>query len=102
MGPRGPKSIAMGANNFKNLTKNRLLGIFGSKIGEKKLRFRPRDPRNEIRAGILCRIPVLKSQMVGWRPIWWQKSVTRGPLGFRAWLAHLWAPWVPMGLMGFG
>merc|ERR1711995_232387 len=54
----------------------------------KKLGFRPRDPHGEIRAGILCRIPVLKSQMVGWRPIWWQKGVIWGPLGFRAQPAH--------------
>ena len=50
--------------------------------------FRPRDPHGEIRAGILSRIPVLRSQMVGWRPIWWQKGVTWGPLGFRARPAH--------------
>ena len=55
---------------------------------EKRSGFGPRDPHGEIRAGILCRIPVLKSQMVGWRPIWWQKGVTWGPLGFRAWPAH--------------
>merc|ERR1711965_349388 len=48
------------------------------------LGFGPRDPHGEIRAGILCRIQVLKSQMVGWRPIWWRKGVTWGPLGFRA------------------
>ena len=58
MGPWGPKSIAMGANKFKSLPENILLGMFASKIGEKKLRFRPWDPHGEIRAGILCRIPV--------------------------------------------
>ena len=58
-------------------------------MAKKKLGFGPRDPHGEIRAGILCRIPVLKSQMVGWRPIWWQKGVTWGPLGFRAQPAHL-------------
>ena len=71
----GPQSIAMGRDKFKTLPENRLLGILGSKIGEKKLGFGPQDPHGEIRAGIMCRIPVLKSQMVGWRPIWWQKGV---------------------------
>ena len=50
---------------------------------------RPRDPHGEIRAGILCRILVLKSKMVGWRPIWWQKGEIRCPLGFRAQPAYL-------------
>ena len=58
-------------------------------IGLKKLGFRPRDPRGEILARILRRIPVFMSQMVGWRPIWWQKSVIGDPLGFRAQPAHL-------------
>ena len=41
----------------------------------KKLGFRPRDRQGQIRAGILRRIPVPVSQMVGWRPIWWQKGM---------------------------
>ena len=86
LGPWGPKSDEMGANNFKTLPENKFLYIFGPKIKEKKLGFRPRDPHGEIRAGILRRIPVSRSQMVGWRPIWWQKGVNWGP-----WLAHLWA-----------
>merc|ERR1712138_6324 len=69
------------------------LAFWNPKRGEKKLAFRPRDPHGEIRAGILCRIPVLKSQMVGWRPIWWQKGVIWGPLGFRAQPAHPWGRW---------
>ena len=79
------------ADKFKPLPENRLLGICRSKMGQKKLGFRPRDPHGEIRAGILSRIPVLKSRMVGWRPVWWQKGVIWGPLGFRAALAHPWA-----------
>ena len=78
------------ADKFETLPENRLVGILGSKLGEKKLGFRTRGPHGEIRAGILSRIPVLKSQMVGWRPIWWQKGVTWGPLGFWAQLAHPW------------
>ena len=79
-GPFGPKSIAMGADNFKSLPENLLFVILGSKI-TKKIGIQAPGPHGEIRAGILFRIPGLKSQMVGWRPIWWQKGVTWGPLG---------------------
>ena len=54
---------------------------------KKKLGFKARDPLGEIRPGILRRIPVSMSQMVGWRPRW-QTGVIWGPFGFRAWLAH--------------
>jgi len=64
------------------------LTFLGSKMGEQKLGFSPWDPHGVIRAGILCRIPVSRSKMVGWRPIWWQKGVTWGPLGFWARPAH--------------
>ena len=57
-------------------------------MGEVKLGFRPRDPHGEIRAGILRILPPEMSKTVGWRPIWWQKGVILGPLGFRARLAH--------------
>ena len=86
--PGAPDPLLWVADKFKTLPENLLLGICGSKIGEQKLGFRPRDPHGEIRAGILRRIPVLKSQMVGWRPIWWQKGVTWGPLAFQAQPAH--------------
>ena len=55
-----------------------------SKMGEQKLGFRPRDHHGEIQAGILRGIPVSMSQMVRWRPIWWQRCVIWSPLGFRA------------------
>ena len=61
LGPWGPKSGAMGVNKFENLPEICILAW--SKMGQKKLGFRPRDPHGEIRAGILCQIPVLKSQM---------------------------------------
>ena len=57
-------------HKFENLPEICILAFFGSQMGRKMLGFRPRDPHSEIRAGLLCRIPVLKSQMVEWRPIW--------------------------------
>ena len=74
--------------NSKNLPQIHMFSFVGPKWVNKKLGFRPWDPHGEIRAGILRRIPVSRSQMVGWRPIWWQKGVTWGPLGFRARPAH--------------
>ena len=66
--------------------------IFGVKNGFKKLRLRGWDPPSQNRAAILRLGAVSRSQMVAWRPIWWQKDVIWGPLGFRAALAHPWAP----------
>ena len=57
---------------------------------EKKLRLRGWDLSGEIRAEILRISPLRMSKMVGWRPIWCQKGVIFGPMGFRAQLAHLW------------
>ena len=62
--------------------------FWGPKWVNKKLGFRPRDPHGEIRAGILRILPPEMSKTVGWRPIWWQKGVIWGPLGFRARPAH--------------
>ena len=48
LGPWGPKSIAMGANNFKTLAKNILFDILGSKISEKKVGIQaPGPPRRD-------------------------------------------------------
>ena len=45
---RVKQSIAMGANNFKTLAKNRLFGILGSKMGEKKAGVQaPGPPRRD-------------------------------------------------------
>ena len=84
-----PNPMLWVQHNFEHLAKIDIWAFLGPKWVNKKLGFGPRDPHGEIRAGILCRIPVLKSQMVGWRPIWWQKGVIWGPLGFRAQPAHL-------------
>ena len=65
------------------------MALLGPKWMNNKLGFHPRDPHSEILAGILRRIPVLMSQMVGWRSIWSQKGVIWGPFGFRAQPAHL-------------
>ena len=88
---RAPHPARLVEHNFEDLPQIVTLAFWGPKRCLKKLGVRPRDPHGQIRAGILCRIPVLKSQMVGWRPIWWQKGVIWGPLGFRAALAHPWA-----------
>ena len=88
-GPRGPHGapnpMLWVQHKFENLPKIYILAFSGSEMGRNKLGFRARDPHDEIRAGILRRIPVSMSQMVGWRPISWQKGVLWGPLGF-------WAP----------
>ena len=48
LGPWGPESIAIGANNFKTLPENRLFGIFGSKISEEKVGIQaPGPPRRD-------------------------------------------------------
>ena len=48
LGPWDPKSIAMGANNFKTLPENRLVGIDGPKIGENKIGIQaPAPPRRD-------------------------------------------------------
>ena len=70
LGPWGPKSDAMGAHKFENLPNIYIVAFFGSKMGEKKLGFRPRDPHGEIRARILRILPPEMSKTVGWRPIW--------------------------------
>ena len=87
--PGAPNPLLWVPINSKTCQKIYFGALLGCHKGETNLGFRPWDPHGEIRAGILCRIPVLKSQMVGWRPIWWQKGVTWGPLGFRAQPAHL-------------
>ena len=90
LGPLGPQIHCYGSQiNSKPCQKIDFWALLGPKWAEKKFGFRPQDPHGEIGAGILCRIPVSKSQMVGWRPIWWQKGVIWGPLGFRAQPAHL-------------
>ena len=77
VGPLGPpwapgKSLGKptGHVNSKTCQKINFWAFLGPTWVKKKCGFRPRDPHGEIRAGILCRIPVLKSQMMGWRPIW--------------------------------
>ena len=55
------------------------------------MRLRGRDPPGEIRSEILPLGAVPRSQMVLRRPIWGQKGVIWGPLGFRAQPAHPWA-----------
>ena len=88
----GPQIHCYGSQKkSKSSQKIIFLAFLGPNWVKKKLGFGPRDPHGEIRAGILCRIPVLKSQMVPRRPIWWRKGVTWGPLGFRAQPAHPWA-----------
>ena len=90
LGPLGPQIHCYGSwINSKPSQKINFLAFWSPKQGIKKLGFRPRDPHGEIRTGILSRIPVLKSQMVGWRPIWWRKGVIWDPVGFRAQPAHL-------------
>ena len=89
LGPLGPQIHCYGSRiNSKPSQKIDFWAFWSPKRCIKKLGFGPRDPHGEIRAGILCRIPVLKSQMVGWRPVWWRKGVTWGPLGFRTQPAH--------------
>ena len=55
---------------------------------KKKLRLRGWDLSGEIRAKILQIFPLGLCKTVGWRPIWCQKGVFLGPLGFQARLAH--------------
>ena len=70
-GPLGPQIHCYGSRIIRNPSRKYTFGdLLVSKSAETKLRFGPRDPRGEIRAGILSRIPVLKSQMVPRRPIW--------------------------------
>merc|ERR1712159_563509 len=61
LGPWAPNPLLWVADKFETLPENRLWGILGSKISEKKLGFGSQDPHGEIRAGILSQIPVLKS-----------------------------------------
>ena len=81
-------SVRWVQHKFENLPEIYILAFLGSKINEQKVGIRAPGPHGEIRAGTLRRIPVSMSQMVGWRPIWWQKGVIWGPLGFRARPAH--------------
>ena len=98
LGPHGPqvRLLLCGAIS-KSSQKLAFPYFWGPKWVKKKLRLRGWDPPGEIRAEILRRFPVAKSQMVPRRPIWRQKSVIWGPLGFRAALAHLWAVPLPPG-----
>ena len=90
-GPLGAQIHCYGSRiNSKPSQKIDFWAFLGPKWVKKKLGFRPRDPYGEIRAGILRILPPEMSKTVGWRPIWWQKGVTWGPLGFRAQLAHPW------------
>ena len=68
--------------------------IVGPKIVKKTIEIEGVGPivSGEIRAEILRRSPLRMSKMVGWRPIWCQKGMILGPLGFRARLAHPWPP----------
>ena len=107
MGPLGaPKGLHIrcyGCHiNSKTCQKFEFWHLRMCEMIKNKLGFRPRDPHGEIRAGILRRIPVSMSQMVPWRPIWWQKGATWGPLGFWAQPGHPWsgvagrpAAWIP-------
>ena len=96
MGPHGPhgspwapSSPVVVRRNFEKFTK---IGIFpflgGPKWVKKKLRLRGWDPPSHNRAAILRPGAVSMSQMVAWRPIWWQKGWFWSPLGFRAQPAH--------------
>ena len=83
-GPRGTQIRRAGCNiNSKTCPKSTFWHL-GSKRIKTKLGFRARIPHSEIGAGILRRTPVSTSQMVVWRPTWWQKGVLWGPLGFWA------------------
>ena len=91
LGGRGPWEKPLKAyrlRKFETCQKINCWAFLGPKWVNKKFGFRPRDPHGEIRSGILRPGPVSKCQMVGWRPIWWQKGVIWGPLGFRAQPAH--------------
>ena len=99
MGPLGPllagfaskpsrATAAFLAGAFFFLPENVLFVIFGPKMFKKKLRLRGLDLSGEIRAEILRSFPLGSCKTVGWRPIWCQKGVILGPLGFRARLAH--------------
>ena len=90
--PRAPSPLVVVRRNFEKFTKIGIFPFFGSKMGQKKLRLRGRDPPSQNRAAILRLGAVSMSKMVARRPIWWQKGVIWGPLGFRAALAHPWAP----------
>ena len=89
LAPMGPKFACCCAAHF--LSKKLAFPHFlGPTWVRKKLRSRGWDTPSEIRAEILCLLAVGRVQMVARRPIWWQKNVIWGPLGFRAQLAHPW------------
>ena len=73
--PGAPNPMLWVPHKFENLPEICILAFLESKMDEKKLGFRPRDPHGEIWAGILRRILVSRSKIVGWRPIWWQNGV---------------------------
>ena len=87
--PGAPNPLLWVADKFKTLPENIFLGIFWSKIGEQKVGIQALGPPRRHPGRNSEPIPGLKSQMVGWRPIWWQKGVIWGPLGFWAQPAHL-------------
>ena len=89
--PWAPSSPVVVRRNFEKLTKIDIFPIWGSKMGQKKMRLRGRDPPSQNRAAILRLGVVSMSQMVARRPIWWQKGWFGGTLGFRAAPAHPWA-----------
>merc|ERR1711903_54260 len=60
VGPWAPNPLLWVADKFKTLPENRLFGILESKTGHQKVGIQAPGPHGEIRAGILCRIPVLK------------------------------------------
>ena len=89
MGPHGPqvRLLLCGAIS-KSSQKFAFVHFGGPKWVKKKLRLRGRDPPSQNRTAILRLGAVSMSKMVARRPIWWQKGVIWGPLGFRAQLAH--------------
>ena len=95
-GPHGaPNPPRRGQSIFRKLPKIDILAFLGC---ETKVEIEGREPPGEIRAEILRGFPVPESQMVPRRPIWRQKGVIWGPLGFQAWLA--WSEATHPGLPG--
>ena len=89
MGPHGPQVRLLLCGAISKSSQNLAFSHFWCpKWVKKKLRLRGRDPPSQNRAAILRLGAVSMSKMVARRPIWWQKGVIWGPLGFRAQLAH--------------
>ena len=74
LGTLGPQILLWVPHKFENLPKIDIWAFWASRMSQKTVWIPGLRPHGEIRAGIIRRIPVPVSQVVGRRPIWWQKG----------------------------